>query len=48
MKKTVLLHEETHTKLDILRATNRLKSFDDAVKFLMKHYKKNNQSKEKK
>lgn len=48
MKKTVLLHEETHTKLGVLRAENRLKSFDEAVNFLMNEYKNNKKSKEKK
>ncbi len=39
MKKTVILEEETHRILDILRAEKQFRSFDEAVNFLLDYYR---------
>jgi len=43
MKKPVLLEETTHHQLDILRAENQLKTFDQTVKFLIESYQTNDE-----
>ena len=39
MKKSMIINENTHTKLDVLRAENKLKSFDEAINFLIESFK---------
>lgn len=41
MKKHILLKEELHIRLDIFRAKNKLRSFNEAVEKLLNAYDEN-------
>lgn len=41
MSKTIKITDRTHTELDIFRATNKHKTFDDAILDLLKRHTNN-------